>query len=118
LPEIQNGRAPVGLVYQKGGWTLHLLRGVIGTDKFWQGIREYYRRYRDGNASTGDLQKVMEEVSGRDLRWFFQQWLMRPGSPAVEWSWRYNPESKKVELNLTQRQPGDPYRLPMEVSVG
>ena len=40
------------LVYQKAGWVLHMLRGVVGTDTFWTGIREYYRRYRDGNAST------------------------------------------------------------------
>ena len=52
LPEIQDGRAPVPIVYQKGGWTLHMLRGVIGTEKFWAGIREYYRRFRDSNAST------------------------------------------------------------------
>jgi len=117
LPEIQNGRAPVGIVYQKGGWVLHMLRGVIGTEKFWAGIREYYRRYRDSNASTDDLRQVMEQVSGRDIRWFFRQWLMRAGSPAVECSWRYNAEAKKVELTITQRQAGDPYRLPMEVSV-
>ena len=34
-------------VYQKGGWVLHMLRGTIGTDAFWEGIREYYRRHRD-----------------------------------------------------------------------
>jgi aminopeptidase N len=118
LPEIQNGRAPVGIVYQKGGWVLHVLRGVIGTDKFWAGIREYYRRFRDSNASTEDLRHVMEEASGRDLRWFFQQWLVRAGSPAVEWSWRYNRETKKVEVTITQTQAGEAYRLPMDVSVG
>src|SRR5262249_30695679 len=35
-----------GLVYQKGGWTLHMLRGRLGTDVFWAGIRAYYRQYR------------------------------------------------------------------------
>ena len=43
---------PNGIVYQKGGWTLHMLRGQIGTEKFWAGIREYYHRYRDSNASS------------------------------------------------------------------
>jgi aminopeptidase N len=118
LPEIQNGRAPLALVYQKGGWSLHMLRGVIGTAKFWAGIREYYRRYRDSNASTDDLRRVMEEVSGTDLAWFFTQWLRRAGSPSVEGAWKYNATSKKVELELSQMQPGDPFRLPMEVSVG
>jgi aminopeptidase N len=118
LPEIQGGRAPVRIVYEKGGWVLHALRGVIGTEKFWEGMREYYRRYRDSNASTDDLRRVMEEVSGRDLRWFFEQWLVRAGSPEVEWSWRYNGGTKKVEVTIAQKQAGEAYRLPLEVSLG
>ena len=43
------------LVYQKGGWVLHMLRGTIGTETFWTGIREYYRRYQNQNASTDDF---------------------------------------------------------------
>ena len=117
LPEIQSGRAPAGIVYQKGGWTLHMLRGQIGTAKFWAGIREYYRRYRDSNASTEDLRKVMEEVSGVNLEWFFQQWLYRAGSPAVEGGWKYNAQSRKIEIELAQTQAGDAYRLPFELGV-
>ena len=48
---------------------LHVLRGQIGTDKFWAGIRDYYRRYRDSNASTSDFRKVMEQASASDLGW-------------------------------------------------
>jgi aminopeptidase N len=108
---------PNGIVYQKGGWSLHMLRGQIGTEKFWAGIREYYRRFRNSNASTDDFRKVMEEASGQDLGWWFQQWLYRPGSPTLEGSWSYNPATKKVTVDLAQTQPGDPYRLPIEVGV-
>ncbi len=108
---------PNQIVYQKGGWSLHMLRGELGTDKFWTGIREYYRRYRDSNATTADFEKVMEETSGEDLRWFFQQWLYRAGSPAVEGTWHYDAAAKKIELDLTQTEQGDAYRLPLEVGV-
>jgi aminopeptidase N len=108
---------PNQIVYQKGGWVLHVLRGQIGTEKFWAGIREYYRRYRNGNASTADFEKVMEEVSGEDLGWFFQQWLYRAGSPVVDGTWLYNAEAKRVELALRQSQPGEAYRLPMEIGL-
>lgn len=108
---------PNGIVYQKGGWSLHMLRGQIGTEKFWAGIREYYRRYRDGNASTADFEKVMEDVSGADLGWFFKQWLYRAGSPTVEGTWRYNAATGKVEIQLSQTQSGDAFRLPLEVGV-
>ncbi len=105
------------LVYQKGGWTLHMLRGRLGTETFWAGIRDYYRRYRDGNVSTDDFRRVMEENSGQDLGWFFQQWLKRPGSPEVNGTWQYRPAEHRIDIELTQAQPGDPYRLPIEVGV-
>jgi len=108
---------PNGVVYQKGAWTLHMLRGVLGIEKFWAGIREYYRRYRDSNASSDDFRKVMEETSATDLGWFFGQWLYRPGSPAVEGGWRYNAVSGKLEIELAQTQAGEAYRLPMEVGL-
>ena len=88
--------------YQKGAWTLHMLRGIIGTDAFWQGIREYYRQYRNANATTEDFRRIMEETSGRDLDWFFRQWLTRSGSPTVAGTWRYDPATKQVELELAQ----------------
>jgi aminopeptidase N len=104
-------------VYQKGGWVLHMLRGEIGTERFWAGIREYYRRHRDGNASTDDLRQVMEQVSGRDLRPFFRQWLMRPGVPQVSLSWRHDPARQAVEVTVTQTQPGEPFAFTLDVRV-
>jgi aminopeptidase N len=106
------------IIYQKGGWTLHMLRAQIGTENFWTGIREYYRRYRDSNASTDDFRLMMEEASGQDLSWFFQQWLNRAGTPAVEGSWRFDAAAKRIEINLAQTGEGAPYRLPIEVGVG
>ena len=53
--------------YDKGGFTLHMLRGLMGDEAFWRGIREYYARHRDGNATTDDFRRAMEEASGREL---------------------------------------------------
>jgi aminopeptidase N len=105
------------LIYQKGGWVLHMLRAEIGTEPFWQGIREYYRRYQDGNASTADLRAVMEQVSARPLDWFFAQWLTRPGVPRIEGTWRYDAARKMVDVTVTQSQAADPYRLTVEIGV-
>jgi aminopeptidase N len=90
-----------------------MLRGQIGSDKFWEGIRLYYKRFRDSNASTDDFRQVMEEVSGQDLGWWFRQWLYRAGSPKIEGSWRFEPG--RVVLEIEQTQPGEAYRLPLEV---
>ena len=104
-------------VYQKGGWTLHMLRHNMGTERFWDGIREYYRRYQNLNASTDDLRIVMERASGKDLRWFFDQWLTRSGVPALTGSWRYDAAARQVIVELSQAQTGEPYRLPLEFGI-
>ena len=56
-----------GMTYQKGAWVLHMLRQRIGDDRFRDGIRAYYRRYKDANASTTDFRHAMEQVAGEDL---------------------------------------------------
>ncbi len=104
-------------VYQKGGWTLHMLRGLIGTETFWTGIRTYYRRYMNANASTDDFRQVMEQASGQDLKWFFTQWLNRSGVPKIEGSWRYLADRKQIEVTLSQTQTGEPFRLPLEFNI-
>jgi aminopeptidase N len=105
------------LQYQKGAWIRQTLRWEMGTDNFWAGLREYYRRYRNATASTADLVQVMEGTSGEDLDWFFDQWLRRTPSPSVEGSWSYQPASGTVEARLEQTQPGTPYLLDLEVGI-
>ena len=105
------------LVYQKGGWVLHMLRAEVGTEQFWAAIREYYRRYRDQNASTAELRAIFEQVSGKELGWFFSQWLTRAGIPKIEGSWRYLPGRKAVEVTVTQSQAAEPFRLSIEIGI-
>jgi aminopeptidase N len=104
-------------VYQKGGSVLHMLRGQVGTDTFRAGIRDYYRRYQNRNASSDDFRRAFEETSGQDLKWFFAQWLHGKVNPAVEGGWRYDPVAKTITIDLAQAQGGSPYRLPIEVGI-
>jgi aminopeptidase N len=104
-------------VYQKGGWTLHMLRYAMGTERFWDGIREYYRLYQNKNASTADLRAVMERHAGKDLSWLFSQWLTRSGVPALTGSWTYDAAAKQIVVEIAQAQTGDAYRLPLEIGI-
>jgi len=106
-----------GLVYQKAGWVLHMLRQEVGTEHFWTAIREYYRRYRNAHASTADLRTIFEQVSGKQLDWFFAQWLNRPGVPRVEGTWSYDASKKVVAVAVTQAQAAEPYRLKVDIGI-
>ena len=99
--------------YQKGAWTLHMLRDLVGTETFWKGIRLYYARYRNGNANTADFRAVMEEVSGVKLDWFFDQWLRQGGLPTIAGTWSHS--GGALRLDLRQTQPTYRFRLPLKV---
>jgi aminopeptidase N len=89
--------------YPKGAWVLHMLRGLVGDSVFFRGCREYYRRYRDSTALSDDFRAVMEQTTGRDLQWFFQQWLRQPGYPQLDVAWRPD-GAGRIRLDVTQTQ--------------
>ena len=94
-----------------------MLREQVGTETFWRGIRDYYRRYMNTTASTDDFRQVMERTSGQDLTWFFRQWLNRSGVPALSGTWRYDTAAREVVVTVRQTQTAEPYRLSLGVGL-
>ena len=103
--------------YQKGGWTLHMLRSMLGDSAFFRGVRAYYLAHRDGNARTDDLPVALERSSGRPLGWFFDQWLRRPGFAELTTRWRYDAVRHRVTLDVGQGVRFAPYRFPLAIDV-
>jgi aminopeptidase N len=68
--------------YDRGAMTLQALRGKIGDATFFELLREWYARNRNGNVTTADFISLAEEVSDRQLDRFFDVWLYRSGKPA------------------------------------
>ena len=103
------------LTYQKGAWILHMLRDLVGENDFKKGIRAYYSKYFNLNATTDDFRMEMEKASGKDLKLFFKQWLYQPINPAINGLWNYDAKSKKITIQLTQN--GDfLFNLPVEIA--
>jgi len=104
--------------YQKGSWILHMLRGMVGTENFWKGIRSYYSKYMNGNATTTDFRREMEEASGMDLKDFFEQWLYKPGALQYSGSWQYNDKKKEVKIMIDQVQTdGSLFKMPVQIEI-
>ncbi len=105
-------------IYQKGSWILHMLRGVVGTETFWEGIQSYYKQYKDLNVTTDDFKRVMEEASGKDLTVFFEQWLYKPGILKLAGSWKYDKQKGEILINLNQVQTdGSMFEIPLEIGI-
>ena len=102
--------------YQKGSWVLHMLRNELGNETFFSGLRLYYSRYQKRNAMTADLQKVMEEVSGKNLEEFFHQWLYVTGQPDLKIGYTYNERTSETEITVTQTQ-ASIFRFPLEIEI-
>lgn len=72
--------------YEKGAWVLHMLRRRLGDAAFFGGLRDYYNKHHEANASTEDLQAALEKASGQNLGDFFKRWIYGSGHPIYEWS--------------------------------
>jgi aminopeptidase N len=103
--------------YQKGGLVLHMLRLEVGDSAFYAGLRRYYLAHRHGTALTQDLQRAIEEASGRDLGWFFDQWLRQPGWAELRTSWAIDGASGRAMLLVDQASRFGPYRLSLPIDA-
>lgn len=103
--------------YQKGGWVLHMLRHVMGDEKFFAAIRDYYRTYRDRNALTADLQHTLEAHAGRPLEWFFKEWFYGPGYPIYDAAWHFDERAKELRLRVVQKQAAQVFQMPVDVEI-
>lgn len=107
-----------GITYQKGAWVLHMLRNLVGEANFKKGIRAYYAKFYNANATTDDFRITMEKASGKDLKIFFKQWLYQPNNPAINGTWQYDAALKKITVQLEQTQLGDIlFNVPVEIGI-
>jgi aminopeptidase N len=90
--------------YQKGGVVLYMLRETVGDEAFWKGVNLYLNSHKFENVETADLQAAMEEVSAKDLDWFFNQWVYGTGFPDLRIKSSYNLKKKALVLDIEQVQ--------------
>jgi aminopeptidase N len=73
-----------GKQYSRGAAILHMLRREIGDDVFRRAIQRYVAQFRDSCVTSEALRRIVEETAGRDLKWFFDQWVYGAGYPVLE----------------------------------
>ena len=102
--------------YNKGGTILHMLRSYLGDDAFREGIELYLNENKYGTAEAHQLRLALEEVSGKDLNWFFNQWYFNNGHPKIEVKYNYDDVAKTVTVDLVQTQAGL-FQFPLAIEV-
>lgn len=71
------------VIYIRGAVVLNMLRHVMGNERYREGIRDYFTRFRGRNVTSAMFQTVMEEHREQSLERFFQQWVYRGGWPIL-----------------------------------
>jgi aminopeptidase N len=104
--------------YQKGGRILHMLRNYVGDQAFFASLNKYLTTNKFGNGSATKLRLAFEEVTGKDLNWFFNQWYFGSGHPKLEINYAYDEAAHKAQVFIKQTQTGDKvFKLPIAVDI-
>jgi len=107
-----------GVSYQKGGRILHMLRHYVGDSAFFKSINNYLTTNKFKSAEAHQLRLAFEEVTGRDLNWFFNQWYYGSGHPTVDIDYVYDDNAGKVTVIIKQTQKsGKLFRLPVDIDL-
>jgi tetratricopeptide (TPR) repeat protein len=120
-------RAGLGLGYRsekyesvvagKGAWVLNMLRGILGDAKFGQLLQQYVHEYSGKEASTASFQKMAERQNGKELGWFFAEWLDTIGVPDLQSEYVTFKTANGFRISGTVKQDRDLFRMPVEIAA-
>ena len=102
--------------YNKGGAILHMLRHYLGDEAFFTGLKKYLTDNKYKAAEVHQLRLAFEEITGRDLNWFFNQWFYGSGHPKIQVSFDYNTLEKTVIVSFVQSQI-DEFKFPIAIDI-
>ena len=114
-PEFQS------LATDKGAMILHMLRWVVGDQKFDQTMRDFFTQYQGKSATADEFRTLAEKDYGDKLTWFFTQWLDSTGAP--EFKTKYttyrmgNSKAKGFRVVGQIAQDLDLFRMPVELKI-
>ncbi len=103
----------------KGGMVYHMLRWVMGEQKFDKSMRTLFQTYAGKPVGLKDLKKVTEEIQGEQMTWFFSQWLDSTGAPEFKNKYTvFRLGGKKGFRVVGQvQQDLDLFRMPVQLKI-
>ena len=105
------------VTYQKGGRILNMLRNYLGDAAFFKGLNIYLKTNQFKSGEAQQLRLALEEASGIDLNWYFNQWYYGAGNPNLTINYKWDGASKMETVYLQQTQDGQTFKLPMAVDI-
>jgi aminopeptidase N len=119
-PSQLNDQTPAfrSVVFYKGAYVFHMLRNMLGDQKFFGLLRDFYAKNRNRNVAISDFERATTAAAGQDTRWFYGLWVESTGVP--EFTWDYTVLRQKDGLwrvRGTLKQPIQGFHMPVDVVV-
>ena len=92
------------IVYTKGALVMQMLKRHLGPERFWASINRYLTRHSLGNATSDDLRRAVLHATGRNLDWFWDQWVYNAGYPEFNVTSAYDSAAGTLALSVRQTQ--------------
>ncbi len=103
--------------YNKGGRILHMLRNYVGDSAFFKSLNLFLTQNKFGTAEAAQLRLAFEQVTGKDMNWYWNQWFYGSGHPKLDISYLYDDNAKKVSVIVKQLQGEKTFTLPIAVDI-
>lgn len=105
--------------YQKGGAILHYLHQLVGDSAFYKSMQIYLSKNALQSAEATHWRLAVEEATGKDWNWFFDEWYHRAGHPILDINYEYDDALKKLKVTVKQIQSDEVglYHLPLKIMV-
>jgi aminopeptidase N len=107
--------------YPKGACILHQLRFILGDELFFRALSAFLHEHAFEPVDTHDFMKIVKDVTGQNMDWFFEQYVFSPGHPVFEINSRWDAGGGQIRLHVEQvqnRDHGVPiYRTPVQIGI-
>lgn len=111
----------IQLTYFKGAIILHMLRNILGDEEFFRALSYYLHKHEFSSVVSSDFKIAVEEATGKNLDWFFDDWVYGGGYPIFEVDYTFIKDHKLIDLSVKQIQPiiegQDLFTLPVEITI-
>ncbi|MFL5739223.1 MAG: M1 family aminopeptidase [Flavisolibacter sp.] len=102
--------------YNKGGAILQMLRNFVGDSAFFKSLNLYLNTNKFKSAEAQQLRLAFEDVTGKDLNWFWNQWYYGSGHPKLDIKYSYDNAAQKVRVIVTQNTDKN-FIVPVKIDV-
>jgi aminopeptidase N len=113
LQDLRSTADDRNVAYNKGAFVFYMLSQTLGEEGFRKALHAVTARYAFQTIGWDRFLRAIEESSGRDLNWFYDQWFRRTGAPEFDLSWRQ--DNGRLVGTIVQKPPF--YRATLDVEV-